>query len=66
MDLSRLEAAAIRAFWAFVFPALGGVVAYLLEPGVLQAIGVENAVLAYVVGALLYGLKKFLWPDTRL
>jgi hypothetical protein len=66
MNWQKLEGALIRAFWTFVFPAIGGGVAYLLEPGVLQSVGVENAVLAYGIGAILYGLKKFLWPDTRI
>ncbi len=66
MDWERLQAAAIRAFWAFVLPAIGGLITYLLQPGVLQSIGVENAALAYGIGALLYGVKKFAFPDTKI
>lgn len=65
MDTDRLLAAVIRAFWAFVMPALGGLVTWLLEPGALEEIGITNAALALGIGAVLYGLKKMLWPETR-
>jgi hypothetical protein len=66
MDTGRLTAAIIRAFWAVVFPLIGGLVAYLLEPGALESVGVTNAALALGLGAVLYGLKKYIWPDTLL
>ena len=66
MNTDRLLAALIRAFWAFVMPALGALVTWLLEPGALEQIGVTNAALALGIGAVLYGVKKLVWPDTRL
>ncbi len=66
MDTDRILAAVIRAFWTVVFPMIGGLVAYLLEPGVLEGVGVTNAGVALAVGALLYGLKRYLWPDSVL
>ena len=66
MDTDRLVAAIIRAFWTVVFPLIGGLVAYLLEPGVLEEVGVTNAGLALAIGAVLYGVKKYVWPDTKL
>lgn len=66
MDWTRLRAALIRGFWTIVFPLIGALVTYLLEPGVLEEVGVTNAAIALVVGGLLYGLKKLIWPDTVL
>jgi len=66
MDTNRLRAAIIRAFWTVVFPLIGGLVAYLLEPGALEDVGVTNAALALGIGAVLYGLKKLIWPNTVL
>jgi hypothetical protein len=66
MDWIRVRAAIIRAFWTVVFPLIGGLVAYLIEPGVLEEVGVTNASIALIVGAVLYGLKKLIWPDTVL
>ena len=66
MDTERIVAALIRAFWTVVFPLIGGLVAYLLEPGVLEEVGVTNAGLALVIGAVLYGIKKYAFPDSRL
>lgn len=66
MDWLRFRAALIRAFWAVVFPLIGGLVAYLVEPGVLEEIGITNTAIALVIGGLLYGLKKLFWPDTVL
>lgn len=66
MDWIRVRAALIRAFWTVVFPLIGGLVAYLLEPGVLEEVGVTNAGVALAIGAVLYGLKKLIWPDTVL
>lgn len=64
MDSKRILASIIRAFWAIVFPLIGSLVVYLLEPGVLEEVGVTNASLALVIGGVLYGLKKLLWPDS--
>ena len=66
MDWLRFRAAIIRAFWAFVMPAIGVIVTYLLEPGRLEEFGVNQGAIALGIGALLYGLKKLLWPDTVL
>jgi len=66
MDWTRVQAALIRAFWTVVFPLIGGLVTHLIEPGVLEEIGVTNASIALIVGAVLYGLKKLIWPDTVL
>ena len=64
MDWDKFLAACIRAFWTAVFPLIGAGVAYAVDH--LAEIGVNNAALALVVGAFLYGLKKYLWPDTVL
>lgn len=65
MDTERLTAAIIRAFWTVVFPLIGGLVAYLLEPGALEGVGVTNGALVLAISAVLYGVKKWLFPDTR-
>lgn len=65
MDKDRIVAALIRAFWTVVFPLLGSLVVYLMEPGVLEEVGVTNASIALVIGAILYGVKKLIWPDTK-
>lgn len=62
----RVRAALIRAFWAAVMPALGALVVYLLEPGALEEVGVTNGGLALAIGAVLYGVKKLVFPDTVL
>lgn len=64
MDWSRLQAAIIRAFWSFVFPMIGALVAWLQSGQNLESIGVTNVLLASVVSAILYGVKKAIWPDT--
>ena len=66
MDKGRIKAAIIRAFWTVVFPLIGVLVTYLIEPGKLEEVGVTSAGLALGIGAVLYGLKKLLWPDTTL
>jgi hypothetical protein len=66
MNWIRVRAALIRGFWAIVMPLIGSLVVYLLEPGVLEEVGVTNAGLALVIGGLLYGLKKLAFPDTVL
>lgn len=66
MDWIRLRGALIRAFWTFVFPTIGLVVTYLLEPGRLQEFGVSDGAIAMAIGAVLYGLKRMIWPNTVL
>jgi len=65
MDTDRLVAAIIRGFWTVVFPLIGSLVVYLMEPGVLESVGVTNASIALIIGAVLYAVKKFVWPDTK-
>ena len=66
MDWSRFRAAIIRFFWATVFPMIGVDVVYFIEPENLEKVGVTNGIAALVIGGVLYGLKKLLWPDTVL
>ena len=66
MDWSRVQAAIIRAFWTFVFPMLGSLVVWLTNEQNLEAVGVDDAALASIIAAALYGLKKLLWPDTTI
>jgi len=62
----RFRAAVIRFFWTVVFPAIGGLVVYFNDPKVIEEFGVTNSTIVLVIGAVLYGLKKALWPDTTL
>jgi len=64
MDWLILRAALIRAAWTFIFPAIGLGITWLLEPGRLAEFGVTDGTLALAIGAVLYGAKKALWPDT--
>jgi uncharacterized membrane protein YhhN len=66
MDWSRFQAALIRAFWTVVFPLIGALVNWLATGENLKEIGVTNAAVILVVSGALYGLKKFIWPDTVL
>ena len=66
MDWLRVRASLIRGFWAIVMPLLGSLVVYLLEPGVLEEVGVTNASIALVIGGVLYAVKKLVFPDTTL
>lgn len=66
MDWIRFRGAIIRFFWTVVFPAIGGLVVYFMDPSVLEEFGVTNSTIVLVVGAVLYGLKKLLWSDTML
>jgi hypothetical protein len=66
MDWTRLRAAVIRAFYTVILPLVGALVTYLLGDNVLESIGVTNEVLALIIGGILYGLKKYVWPDTVL
>jgi hypothetical protein len=64
MDWSKLEAASIRFFWATVFPALS----WFALGSNLEGVGVPQewaAVISAVVAGVLYGVKKFVFPDTR-
>ncbi len=65
MDWARIQAALIRGFWTIVFPLIGSLVVYLMEPGVLESVGVTNATIALVIGAVLYAVKKAVFPDTK-
>ncbi len=65
MDWSRFKAAAIRFFWASVFPLIG----WFAVGQNLESIGVPAAaaaLIAAIVGGALYFVKKFVWPDTTL
>jgi len=66
MNWDRLKAALIRAFWTFVFPMIGVLVLWLTDVTNLNAIGVEDAIVASLIAAVLYGIKKMVWPDTTL
>lgn len=66
MDFDRLLAAVIRSAYTVILPLVGALVTYLLGDGVLESIGVTNEVLALIIGAFLYGLKRYVWPDTKL
>jgi hypothetical protein len=64
MNWTRFKAALIRAFWTFVFPMLGVLVLWLTDVTNLQSVGIDGAVYASLIAALLYGIKKLFWPDT--
>lgn len=64
MNWIRLRGALIRAFWTFVFPMLGVLVLWLTDVTNLQSVGVEDAMYASLIAALLYGVKKLVWPDS--
>jgi hypothetical protein len=66
MDWARLQAALIRAFWTIVFPLIGALVVWLQNPDNLKIIGVANSTAILLIGAVLYGLKKLIWPNTVL
>ena len=65
MDWQRLQAAIIRLFWSVVLPLIGAGVTALLRPGALEEIGVTNGALVIGIGAVLYGVKKLAFPDTK-
>lgn len=65
MDWQKLQAALIRFFWATVFPSL----TWLTVGGNLESVGVSSeaaAVIAAAIGGIIYGVKKYIWPDTKL
>lgn len=66
MNWIRLRGGLIRAFWAFVMPAIGAAITYLLQPGTLAEFGVTDGTIALFIGGVLYGVKKIVWPDTVL
>lgn len=66
MDWARFQAALIRFFWATVFPLIGVLVTWLANGQNLQDLGVQDAFIASLVGGILYGIKKIIWPDTTL
>jgi hypothetical protein len=66
MDWTLFRAALIRAVYTVIFPLIGALVTYLLGDGVLESIGVTNEMAALIIGGILYGVKKLLFPDTVL
>ncbi len=65
MDTAKLQAALIRAFYTFVFPLIGALIDWLLKSGNLESIGITDGLLIIGISAALYGLKKYLFPDTK-
>lgn len=65
MNWTLAQAAIIRAFWSAVFPLIGAGVAWLSNPGNLESVGVTNMTIAVVLGAVFYGIKKAVFPDTK-
>ena len=64
MDWSKLEAALIRFWWATAFPAIG----WFAVGTNLEGVGVPQAwavVISAAVAGILYGVKKFILPDSR-
>ena len=66
MDTDKLQAAVIRAFYTFIFPLIGAGIDWLLKSGNLESIGVEDGIFIVSVSAVLYGLKKYFFPNTVL
>jgi len=66
MDTDKLQAAVIRAFYTFIFPLIGAGLDWLLHDGNLESIGVNDGLLIVVFSAVLYGVKKYLFPNTVL
>ena len=66
IDSKKLQAAAIRLFWATVFPLLGAGLTWLSVSGNVESIGVNQVLLASVISGVCYGLKKLFFPDTTL
>ena len=68
MDWAKIKAALIRFFWTAVFPAIGlgieRLFTWATTDGNLQSIGIESMPVIVAIAAVLYGLKKLLWPDT--
>jgi hypothetical protein len=63
MDWTRLQGAAIRFFWATLFPLLG----WFVVGDNLESIGVPAELSPFIgaaVGGVLYGLKRYKWPNT--
>jgi len=58
-------ASLIRFVWATVFPLAGSLVDWLLHDGNLAAIGTKDAALVSLISGVLYGLKKYKWPNTK-
>lgn len=59
----RLDAAAIRTGWSILFPALGFGVSVIAET--YSSLPVPQPWTGIVIGALAYGVKKYVWPDTQ-
>jgi hypothetical protein len=53
----------VRGVWTFILPGLGFVVTWLTD---MERITVYFSVpVALVLGAFLYALKRYFWPDTE-
>jgi hypothetical protein len=69
MNVEKLQASLIRAFWTVVLPLIGLAVERLYEwwstSGNPESIGVESSVIALAIGAILYAAKKYKWPETK-
>jgi len=59
----RAKMSVIRGVWTFILPGLGFVVTWLTD---MERITVYFSVpVALVLGAFLYALKRYFWPDTE-
>ena len=65
VDTAKLQAALIRFWWAAVFPLIGTLVNWLANGENLGTIGLKSTAIIAVVSGALYGLKKYLWPNTK-
>lgn len=59
----RAKAAAIRWVWTFVFPGIGFALDWITDFDKLIGFGLSVPI-ALAVGATLYSIKKYKWPDT--
>jgi len=66
MDWIRFRAALIRGGWTALVMVAGAAITYLLGDGALESIGITNEQLIVIIGALIYAVKKYLFPDTVL
>jgi len=65
MDFSKLWAALIRAFYTIAFPIIATGIDWALQSGNLESVGVEDGFIILAISGFLYGLKKYLFPDTK-
>ncbi len=54
----------IRAFWTFVFPGIGFALEWLVDIDKLVGFGL-SVPLALGIGAGLYSLKRWAYPDSK-